>query len=76
MDEKTSLPDAMGMVEQAHEMIRELENDLPASRTVSFRERLLTKMEDRSAENAPFREKAQRLISYFEDFFGVMDFFD
>lgn len=76
VDEKTSLPDAMGKVEQAHEMIRDLENDLPALRMVSFRERLLTKMEDRSPENEAFREKAQALISYFEDFFGVMDFFD
>ncbi|HRJ57033.1 MAG TPA: hypothetical protein PK152_02380 [Anaerolineales bacterium] len=76
VDEKTSLPEAMEKIQHAHELIRELENFLPASRTVSFRERLLTKIEDRSAENAPFREKAQRLISYFEDFFGVMDFFD
>ena len=75
-DEKTSLPDAMEKVEQALEMIREVETYLPVSTTVSFRERLLTKMEDRSPENEAFREKAQRLISYFEDFFGVMDFFD
>ena len=76
MDEKTSLSDAMEKVEQALEMIRDVETYLPVSTTVSFRERLLTKMEDRSPENEEFREKAQRLISYFEDFFGVMDFFD
>lgn len=57
-------------------MIRELEAYLPASQTLSFRERLLAKMQNRSEENAEFNQKAQRLISYFEDFFGVMDFFD
>lgn len=76
LDEKTSLNEAMGKVKQAHEMIRDLENSLPASQTVSFRERLLTKLEDRSAENEGFRAKAQALIAYFEDFFGVMDFYD
>lgn len=75
-DERTSLPDAMMKVKQAHEMIHELESYLPASKTVSFRERLLTKMEDRTPQNAEFREKAQTLISFFEDFFGVMDFFE
>jgi hypothetical protein len=76
VEEKISLPDAMEKVQQAHEMIRKLEAYLPVSATVSFRERLLTKMEDRSPENKEFREKAQRLLSYFEDFFGVMDFFE
>jgi uncharacterized cysteine cluster protein YcgN (CxxCxxCC family) len=76
VEEKISLPDAMEKVQQAHEMIRKLEAYLPVSATVSFRERLLTKMEDRSPENEEFREKAQRLLSYFEDFFGVMDFFE
>ena len=75
-EEKTSLTDAMMKVQQAHEMIRELESYLPISTTVSFRERLLTKMEDRTPGNAEFRERAQTLISFFEDFFGVMDFFD
>jgi len=76
VEEKTSLPDAMVKVHDAHEMIRELAMDLPALQTVSFRERLLAKLDDRSAENKDFREKAQRLIAYFEDFFGVMDFID
>lgn len=76
VDGRTSLPDALTKVEQAHEMIRDLETYLPASKTVSFRERLLTRMEDRAPQNAKFREKAQTLISFFEDFFGVMDFFD
>ena len=75
-EEKISLPDAMAKVGQAHRMIREVEAYLPLSQTVSFRERLLAKLEDRSVENIEFRGKAQRLISYFEDFFGVMDFFD
>ncbi len=75
-DEKSSLPEAMGKVEQALKMIRELEMDLPSSKAVSFRERLLAKMEDRRPENEEFRGKAQRLLSYFEDFFGVMDFLD
>ena len=66
----------MVKVRDAHEMIRELEMELPALQTVSFRERLLAKLDDRSAENKDFREKAQRLIAYFEDFFGVMDFID
>ena len=75
-EEKSSLPEAMGKVEQALKMIRELEMDLPSSKAVSFRERLLAKMEDRRPENEEFRGKAQRLLSYFEDFFGVMDFLD
>jgi len=76
IEAETSLPDALAKVQQAHAMIRDLEAYLPASQTVSFRERLLTQMEDRSPENGPFREKARDLIAYFEDFFGAMDFFD
>ncbi len=76
VDEKTSLPDAMAKVEHARAMIREVEAYLSVLQTVSFREKLLAKMEDRSLENTEFRKKAQILISYFEDFFGVMDFFD
>lgn len=76
IDEKTSLPDAVAKVQQAHEMIRDVEVYLPISQNISFRERLLMKMEDHSPENDSFCEKAQALISYFEDFFGVMDFFD
>lgn len=76
VDEKTSLPAAMAKIQQAYEMIRDVEIYLPISQSISFRERLLVKMEDHSPENDSFREKAQALISYFEDFFGVMDFFD
>lgn len=76
VDGKTSLPGAIAKVEEAHVMIRDLEGDLSPSQTVSFRERLLVKLEDRSTDNKNFRERAQALIAYFEDFFGVMDFYD
>jgi len=73
---ETSLTAAMDRVGQAHAMIGEMETYLPVAPTISFRERLLAKMEDRSPENRNFREKAQDLIAYFEDFFGALDFFD
>ncbi len=75
-DEKISYGEALEKIQKAHELIREVEGYLSEPKVLSFRERLLEKLEDRSAENAVFRNKAQGLVSYFEDFFGVMDFFD
>jgi hypothetical protein len=72
----TSLPNALTTVEQAREMIRDLEAYLPKSKTISFRDRLIETMEDSKNTDVTFRQKANALLEIFEESFGVRDFFD
>jgi hypothetical protein len=83
--ENTTLSNAERTVEQAKDMIRELEPLLPNSREINFRKRLVAYLEDlehRTAstgqENAEleFRQKAEALLAFYELHFGVNDFMD
>jgi len=56
-------------------MIREVEELLPASPKVSFRERLVAQMEQ-GRPDPTFHVKANALLAFFELHFGVDDFFD
>jgi hypothetical protein len=85
LDENIPLPESLNVVQQAKEMIRELEAFLPVSPIVSFRERLVAHMEHLERLKAPdghgnieleFRVKADALLIFFEKNFGVNDFFD
>ncbi|HKG52867.1 MAG TPA: YkgJ family cysteine cluster protein [Anaerolineales bacterium] len=79
LDETTSLPNALTSVQQAKEMIHELELRLPASPHANFRERLVTHLEaldqGASGEDADldFRQKAEALLLFYEQIFGVDD---
>jgi hypothetical protein len=75
LDESIALPKALKVVKQAMEMIHEVETFLPASSQISFRERLITQMEQGNT-SADFQQKADALLSYFDKYFGVNDFFD
>lgn len=75
LNENTPFPEAMEIVQKAMGMIREVESLLPASSLESFRERLVAHMEHGDAE-LEFQMKAKALVSYFEENFGVDDFFD
>lgn len=84
LDEDISLPDAMTVIQETLEMIRVIESLLPASPSMSFRERLivhkeaLEKKDERElgmVENK-FLEKTGELLTRYEDRFGVDDFID
>jgi len=73
LEENIELSNALSIIKHAMEMIEELETYLPASDKVSFRERLVTRLEAES-QNSTFEVKAKLLLNYFEEFFGVKDF--
>jgi len=79
LDETTSLPDARTLIEQAKEIIHEVEMLLPASSYTNFRERLVEHLE--TLEKKPvgdntdleFRRKADALLALYDEVFGVDD---
>jgi len=74
LDESIALPKALRLVRQAMEMTQEVEKLLPASTEISFRERLITQMEQEPV-TSEFRRKADTLLSFIDTYFGVNDFF-
>jgi len=82
LDESTSLPVALTVIQQAKDMIQELEALLPRSPNPNFRERLVAQLEAledaNGHENADleFRQKADALLLFYEKVFGVTDLFD
>jgi uncharacterized protein len=77
--ETISLPDALGSIEQAKAMIRELEALLPASSMPNFRERLVAELEKPTLQentDPEFRRKAYALLLFYENVFGVTDVVD
>ena len=75
LDESVSLPKALRVVKQAKEKIKEVDTFLPDMPQVSFRERLITHMEQEN-NSSDFQEKADALLNLIEKQFGVNDFFD
>jgi uncharacterized protein len=85
LDEHTSLPDALAIVQQAKRMIEELERLLPTSKEPTFRERFVAHLEalgalDSSSKeeesDGEFRRKAHELLACYEQVFGVKDLVD
>lgn len=84
LDEDTSLSKTLTVIQDTLEMIRELEQLLPDSQAVSFRERLiahkeaLEKMDQQGYGIAEkdFLVRAGELLTRYEDQFGVDDFID
>ena len=70
---ETSLPDALGSIEEAKGMIQELELSLPGSSNMNFRERLVAYLEGPGNTNQVLRHKAETLLVYYEQVFGVDD---
>jgi hypothetical protein len=79
LEETTSLPEARTMVEEAKDIVHEVEVLLPASPHTNFRERLVEHLE--ALEEKPvwddadleFRRKADALLTLYERVFGVDD---
>ena len=83
LDKDITLPDALSSIQKTLVLIGEIEPLLPASSAVSFRERLITYKEllessgkELDAIEWEFLRKAEILLSYYEDQFGVDDFID
>jgi len=85
LDENTELPNALTVVQQAKEMIQELEALLPVSPIINFRERLVAQMEslerlkaltERGSVEQEFLLKARALLAFYENHFGVKDLID
>ena len=83
LDEDIALPEALSIIRETLDLIREIEPLLPASTAISFRERLIThkeflesKGEEQEEVDAEFLRKAEILLTYYEDRFGVDDFID
>ena len=72
LDESTSLPHALTVIEQAKEQIREVEALLPPSPSANFRERLAAQLETDDTD-LTFRRKAEALLVLYEKVFGVKD---
>jgi hypothetical protein len=81
-DESISLPSALTVVQDALKMIRELEPVLQASPNISFRERLVSRLESLNSSmkhgsvDTEFRLKAEELLTVYEKYFGVDDLLD
>jgi len=82
LDEAAPLPEALAVVEQAKEMISELEALLPPSANPNFRERLVAQIEYLEESKTPgpaesdFLPKARALLIFYEQHFGVKDLVD
>jgi len=82
LDESVALSKALTVVQQAKEMIKELESLLPASHSNSFRERVISQMEKLGESlkigqlEAEFRKKTRELLTFYDSQFGVNDWFD
>ena len=79
MDETTSLPDALTIIQGAKGLIGEVEALLPGSQTPNFRERLVAHLETLERAGAyentdlDFQRKAEALLIFYEKVFGVKD---
>jgi uncharacterized protein len=73
LDGSTSLPHALTVIEQAKELIHEVEVDLPPSQNANFRERLMASLETEDTDSDLPRQKANELLVLYEKVFGVND---
>ena len=79
LDESISLSKALRVVKRTKEQIREVDFLLPDSTISSFRERLVTYLENASGAEtteSELHQKAQALVFSFKDDFGVNDLID
>ena len=82
IDENTPLPEALTVIEQAKEMIHEVEAPLlpPEGPTFNFRERLVARLEKMEAgqekTDPEFQRKTGALLIFYKRVFGVNDLVD
>lgn len=84
LDEEINFPDATNQIQETLSLIREVENLLPDSSMISFRERLIAHKENLERLNKQkyshiekeFLRKAGELLNLYESRFGVDDFID
>ncbi len=83
LDEDISLPEALAMIQETLNLIREIELLLSDSSAPSFRERLITCKEELEANGREcttseheFLRKTEELLTHYEDRFGMDDFID
>ena len=82
LDGSSALPEALTVVQQAKQMIRELEPLLPASANCNFRERFVAHLEhlqgvsDLEDADLEFQGQASTLLSFYKEQFGVKDLVD
>jgi len=72
--ETAPLPDALITIEQAKGMLQEIKALLPPSSNANFRERFVAHCE--KSADAEFRRKADALLAFYENVFGVKDLLD
>jgi hypothetical protein len=79
-DDDLSLPNALTIIEETLELIREIEALLSDPKTLSFRERLIAHKEELESKkmdlDGEFLQKTKILLARYEDLFGVDDFID
>jgi hypothetical protein len=76
LDGNTSLTHALNVIQDAKDLIHELEALLPHSSNPNFRERFAARWEELSSPengNTEFQQKAHAVLSVYEDVFGVDD---
>ena len=79
IDESSSLPAALTVIQQAKEIIHDMESLLPNSPNPNFRERLVLELEalqnsdEQDDTNLEFRQKADALLLFYEKVFDVKD---
>lgn len=76
MDESVPLVEALKVIEQTKEMIKELKTLLPASSSNNFRERLVAELENPKNTDQYFRKKAGELLLVYEKQFGIKGLID
>jgi uncharacterized protein len=76
LDGNTSLGRGLTVIKEAKDLIHQVEALLPHSQNPNFRERLVARLEELSAQDEgamEFRQKARALVALYEDVFGVDD---
>lgn len=82
LDEEIDFSNAMCQIEETLRLIREVENLLPDSAIISFREKIIAHKENLEKLNRhnpiekDFLLKAEKLLGIYEERFGVDDFID
>ena len=76
LEENTSLPHALSVIERTKAQIKTVETLLPTSQHPGFRERLVTHLESSDQTDLEFRQQAEVLLRMYEQVFGVKDVID
>ncbi len=84
LDEEIDFSNAISQIEETLSLIKEIENLLPVSSAISFRERIIEnkeKLEKSDKQNysdkeKEFLQKTKELLDLYENRFGVDDFID